>query len=56
MSTQDAYTPFGKSFRIDYQLLNKIREAKQFLSPSHERKVRTQQLTQHSAKCKNHTQ
>lgn len=45
----------GRSFKLDDILLAKVRQAKQFLEPSHEREVRMKQLTTHSAKCFNHS-
>lgn len=46
----------GRSFRLDENLLSKIKQAKQFLEPKHEREVREKQLFTHSAKCYNHSQ
>ena len=45
----------GRHFRLDEVLLAKIREAKNFLEPKKEREIRTAQLFNHLAKCKNHT-
>jgi hypothetical protein len=46
----------GRSFHLNEHLLMKVRQAKQFLEPKHERKVREKQLLTHSAKCYNHSQ
>ena len=46
----------GRSFHLNETLLMKVRQAKQFLEPKHEREVREKQLFTHSAKCFNHSQ
>ena len=46
----------GRSFHLNENLLMKVRQAKQFLEPKHERQVREKQLLTHSAKCYNHSQ
>ena len=45
----------GRSFRLNETLLSRIKEAKNFIEPKHEREVRTKQLFTHQAKCRNHS-
>lgn len=45
----------GRSFRMDEVLLAKIKQAKNFLEPKREREIRTEQLFNHLATCKNHS-
>lgn len=49
------WTYIGSKFKFDEDLLSKIKDAKKYLEPAHERAVRELQLTTHGAKCNNHT-
>lgn len=43
----------GRSFKLDEDLLSKIKQAKNFLEPKKEREIRLTQLFNHKAKTAN---
>lgn len=49
------WTRIDNKFKQNDDLLRMVKEAKRYLEPAHERKVREDQLFNHLAKCHNHT-